>query len=111
MYSLKIISLFKIGSYWVIFLILIFMAASQSGAIFFHKVHLFVYALAGASIAFVLAWIFIKAERKSLADYKLVWQRDTLLKFFKGIASRRSQFFSDRIGVGSICKPRDQQKP
>jgi hypothetical protein len=75
-----------LAKYWVVFLVLIFGTASQSGAIFSPKVHLFVYVLAGAPIAFFLAWIFIKTERKSLADYKLVWQRDTILTFFKGIA-------------------------
>lgn len=90
----KIVSLLKAFSYWIIFLVLFFMTAFQSGAIFSPKVHLFVYALAGAAIAFLLAWIFIRAERKSLADYKLVWQRGTLLKFFKGIAIGVASFFA-----------------
>jgi membrane protease YdiL (CAAX protease family) len=87
-------SFLKVFLYWAIFIILLFMAASQSGAIFSPKIHLFVYTLSGAAIAFMVAWIFISAERKSLADYKLVWQRDTLLKFFKGIAIGVASFLA-----------------
>ena len=87
-------SLLKSFCYWIVFLILFFLTSSQSDAIFSPKVHLFVYALSGAATAFVVAWIFIRAERKSLADYKLVWQRDTLLKFFKGIAIGVASFLT-----------------
>ncbi|SKC43960.1 hypothetical protein SAMN05660236_0526 [Ohtaekwangia koreensis] len=61
--KLKMFSLLKILSYLVISIILLFMAASQSGAVFSPKVHLCVYALSDAAIAFVVAWIFIRAER------------------------------------------------
>lgn len=81
------VSLLKAIGYWVIFLVILFLAASQSGAIFSSKVHhLLAYGVSGAAIAFLLAWIFIRVERKSLADYHLVWKRDTILKFLKGIA-------------------------
>jgi uncharacterized protein len=81
----RIVSLLKVFSYWAIFLILIFLVSSQSGAIFSPKVHLFVYAVSGAAIAFFVVWIYIRAERKSLADYRLTWKHDTILKFLQGI--------------------------
>lgn len=90
----KIVLFLHAFFYWVIFLILLFLTAFQSDAIFSPKVHFFVYALSGAAIAFLLACIFIRSERKSLADYKLVWQRDTLLKFFKGIAIGVASFLA-----------------
>ncbi len=84
--SARVLLFLKVFNYWIIFLILAFMAASESVAIFSREVHLFVYAMSGATIAFVVEWIFIRAERKSQANYNLVWQRDTILKFLKGIA-------------------------
>jgi hypothetical protein len=94
-YFRKIVFLFlKIFYFWITVTILLFLATSQSGAIFSPKVHLLVYAFSDAVIAFLLAWIFIRAERKSLADYKLFWQRDALLKFFKGIAIGVASFLA-----------------
>ena len=69
----------------MLFVVLLFMAAAQSSAIFSPKVYIFVYAATGLAIAFFVTWIFIRLERKSFMEYGLVWRKDTFFKFFKGI--------------------------
>ncbi len=79
-------SILKVTGYWILFLVLLIPMTSQSGAIFPSHVHRFTFGIFGAAIAIFLTWIFIKAEKKSLIEYNLFWTKDTLSKFFKGLA-------------------------
>jgi uncharacterized protein len=79
-------SILKVTGYWILFLVLLIPVTSQSGATFSDDVHKFTYGIFGTTIALLVTWIFIKAEKKSFAEYNLVWKKNTALKFFRGLA-------------------------
>jgi hypothetical protein len=61
-------SILKVIIFWVSFYALFIAVTSQSGAIFPSQVHRFVSVIAGAAIALIITWLFIKSEKKTLAD-------------------------------------------
>jgi uncharacterized protein len=79
-------SIFKVTGYWILFLALLIPVTSQSGATFSAHVHNFTFGIFGTAIALFITWIFIKSENKSFASYNLIWKKETLTKFFQGLA-------------------------
>ena len=83
--SPKLTSILKSILFWMLFLIFLFLSGTQITALFPALLHKFTYGISGTLSAFLATWIFLKSEKKTFADYELVWQRDTLFKFLKGI--------------------------
>jgi uncharacterized protein len=79
-------SILKIGGYWILFLVLLIPVTSQSGAVFSRHVHGFTFGIFGTAIAVLITWLFIKVEKKTFKNFNLVWKKETLPKFFKGLA-------------------------
>jgi len=82
----EIKSTLKVPGYWILFLVLLIPVTSQSGVIFSTHVHRFTFGIFGTVIALFVTWIFIKLEKRTFAEFNLVWQSDTISKFFKGLA-------------------------
>ena len=79
-------SILKVAGYWILFIVLLIPVTFQSGAIFSTYVHAFTYGIFGTGIALFVTWLFIKSEKKSFAGYNLVWNKNTPIKFFQGLA-------------------------
>lgn len=82
----KIKSILKVAGYWILFLMLLIPVTSQLGVIFSTHVHRFTFGIFGAVIALFVTWIFIKSGKRSFAEFNLFWEKDTISKFFKGLA-------------------------
>lgn len=72
--------------YWVLFMFFLFMSGSFLTGFFPSQWERLAYGSLGTGGAFLALWIFLAWEKKSFADYGLVWQRGTLFNFMKGIA-------------------------
>lgn len=79
-------SLIKIITFWILFYVLFIAVTAQSGAIFSGQVHSFVSGIVLTGITLLISWLYIRSEKKTMSDYGLVWEKTTLLKFFKGLA-------------------------
>ena len=86
-------SILTVVGYWILFLTLLILVSAQSGATFPTHVHRFTISLFGVVIALFVTWTFIKLERNSWVEYYLVWGRETIPNFFKGLI----------IGMASIA--------
>lgn len=91
--SPKLTSILKSILFWMLFLVFLFLSGTQITALFPVSWHKFTYGISGTLSAFFATWIFLKIEKKTFADYELVWQRDTLFKFLKGIVLGTAIFF------------------
>ncbi len=78
-------TILKITLYWLLFMLLFIPLASQSGALFSKPVNRFTVGIFGTAIALFVSWVFIKWDKATFKEYNLVWQRDTLSKFGKGL--------------------------
>ena len=82
----KQIQMLKVAGYWILFLGLLIPVTSQSGAIFSNSCSRIYFGIFGTGMALFVTWIFIKSEKKTFAEYNLVWEKNTPLKFFQGLA-------------------------
>lgn len=66
-------------------MLLLFLSGSQLEPLFPGKWNRFVYGIFGTISAILATWVFLKIEKKSFKDIGLVWERATMIRFFKGI--------------------------
>lgn len=78
-------SFFKITLYWILFLVLLIAVTSLSSTIFSTHVHRFIFGIFGTGIALFITWLFVKSEKKSFAEYNLIWRKNTFHNFIKGL--------------------------
>lgn len=71
--------------FWAVFLVLLFLAGSQLGTMLPARWERFAYGILGTIAAFFAVWIMLKIEKRTFSDYGLCWQKDTFLKFIKGL--------------------------
>jgi len=83
--SPKLSAVVKTVVYWAVFLVLLFLVGSQLGNMFPAKWERFVYGIFGTVAACLALWLMLKFDKKTFSDYGLSWQRDTFLKFIKGL--------------------------
>ncbi len=88
----RLSALLKSLLYWIVFLILLFLAGSQLKPIFPDNWNEFVYGIFGTLAALIATRILLKIDKKSFAEYGLVWQKGTLVRFLKGLALGTSIF-------------------
>lgn len=82
--SPKLSSLLKSIFNWSLFLLFLFLIGTQLKSLFPSQWQQFIYGVFGTLAALLATWILIRSEKKSFAEYGLVWKKDTLLKFIKG---------------------------
>ena len=70
--------------FWILLIVMLFISGNLSNMIAFEMPKL-IYGILGAASACLLIGIFLRAENKSFASVGLVWQKNTLPKFFLGI--------------------------
>ncbi len=71
--------------FWIVFMGLLFVLASQLKAFFPAKWERYVYGILGTIAAFIATWVFLKIEKRSFSDIGLVWERGSAFRFVKGI--------------------------
>lgn len=81
----KTSAVLKSTFYWALFIIFLFLAGSQLTRLFPSTWYKFVYGSGGTLGAFAATWIILKMEKRSFADYGLIWQRQTLFRFITGL--------------------------
>lgn len=77
--------LLKVICYWILFLLLLFIAGAYIVSMFPASWERYVYGITGTLAAFAALWIFLKIEKKSFSDYGLGWQHHTISRFIKGM--------------------------
>jgi len=78
-------ALLKAILYWTLFILLLFIGGMFIVRIFPAKWERFVYGISGTIGSFLAVWALLKLEKKSFCDYGLTWQKNTVLRFTKGL--------------------------
>lgn len=78
-------ALLKAALYWTLFMLLLFVAGIFIVRMFPASWERFVYGISGTIGSFIAVWVLIKIEKRSFADYGLNWQKNTVVKFIKGL--------------------------
>jgi len=71
--------------FWILFLFSLFLIGVFICPIFPTQWERFIYGIFGTIASIGITWVFVKGEGKSFRDYNLVWKRNTLLNFSKGL--------------------------
>lgn len=77
-------TILKAVCFWVIFIVLLMAAGLLNNMILPVEWHHLSYGILGTVTAFITTIILLKVERKSFADYGIIWQRNSILNFLKG---------------------------
>ena len=77
--------------FWIIFILLLMFVGITANTLLPEKWLKFSYGILGTLAAFVATWIFVKFDKQSFADYGLVFQRNTILRFLNGFI------------IGAVC--------
>ncbi len=78
-------SIIKSLLYWVLFILSLLIIGGLISPLFPKQWERFVYGIFGTMAAIGITWLFVNWEGKSFRDYNLVWKRNTLLSFSKGL--------------------------
>lgn len=71
--------------YWVLFMLSLLIVGGLISPIFPELWERFIYGIFGTIAAIGITWLFVKGEGKSFREYNLVWKRNTLFNFSKGL--------------------------
>lgn len=83
--SARISTLLKCLVFWVLFLLVLLVTGRFLRPLFPPNWEQFVYGTGGSAGAFLITWLFIRNEGKSLRSYALNWEIGSGARFFKGI--------------------------
>ncbi len=84
MYHPRITSILKSLTFWLCFLVSLFVVGRFINPFFPASWERFVYGIGGTMFALALTWFFVRREKKSFRDYELYWETGTLPRFLKG---------------------------
>lgn len=80
-----LIALLQCVLYWVMFIFFLLTIGTYLSPMFPASWERFVYGIFGTIAALTATWIWLKYEKKSFAEFGLIWGKSTLFKFFKGL--------------------------
>ena len=90
----KTSAVLKSTFYWILFLIFLWVSGAQLARLFPSFWFNCVYGIGGTLGALMATWIMLKIEKRSFADYGLIWQKRTFFNFFTGLLTGTLIFLS-----------------
>ncbi len=71
--------------YWVLFMLSLLIVGGLISPIFPEQWERFIYGIFGTMAAIGITWLFVNKEGRTFRDYNLVWKRNILFNFSKGL--------------------------
>ncbi len=87
----KQVAIVKAVLFWIIFIVLLMGTGIASNTLLPVEWKNFSYGILGTLAAFTATWIFLKLDKQTFADYGLIFQRNTIIRFVKGFV------------IGAVC--------